>query len=226
MKNAVRRASLGVLCALALGLGAAPAQAAFDDPLYVYRPVLAPPPAPRIPPPAAEFEGPCGLAVDGAGNFYVSDYYHHTIDLFGPGLAYGGQIVGVEPLDGPCGLALDAAGNVYVNGYHRSVIRFGATPAFGAGTVIAGAPLDASRPTGVAVDLVSGDVYVNERDRVAVFDSAGVAKGKSAAPVSSRASVWRSPSSPRPKASSTSPTPATRPSRSTTRRPTSSTRWR
>jgi hypothetical protein len=102
MKNAVRRASLGVLCAFALGLSAAPAQAAFDDPLYVYRPVLEPFPAPLVPPPAAEFEGPCGLAVDTVGNFYVADYYHHTVDLFGPGHAYGeSQIVGVEPLDGP-----------------------------------------------------------------------------------------------------------------------------
>jgi DNA-binding beta-propeller fold protein YncE len=175
-----RRTTLGLLCGLmlALGGGAAPAQAAFDDPLFVFRPEPVPLQNPQIPPPVGEFEGPCGLAVDSAGNFYVSDYYHHVVDLFGPGTAYAfSQITGVDPLDGPCGLALDGTGNVYVNSYHRSVTKYGPSPVFGSGTVIAGAPLDSAHPTGVAVDQASGDVYVNERDRIAVFDSAGVAKG-------------------------------------------------
>jgi DNA-binding beta-propeller fold protein YncE len=175
LRDTIRRAALGALCALVLAVGAAPAQAAFDDPLFVFRPV---PGVPLIPPPVGEFEGPCGLAVDGAGDFYVSDYYHHVIDLFGPGRAYGGQIAAADPLDGPCGLALDATGGLYVNDYHRSVIRFGAAPGSGSGTVIAGAPLDAARPTGVAVDQDSGDVYVDERGRIAVFDPAGAAKGE------------------------------------------------
>ncbi len=182
-----RRAWLGVLgVALALGTAAPAAQGAFNDPLFVMRPVPPPPrpPAPRIPPPAGELEGPCGIAVDDAGRLYVSDYYHDTIDIFGddpvleteigPAYPYGylSQITNVDPLDGPCALALDGAGNIYANDLHRAALKVSPP------SVFAGAPKEEGvHPTGIAVDPLSERLYVNERNRVAVFDLAGTEVG-------------------------------------------------
>jgi hypothetical protein len=184
MRLAVIRIWLGTFCAVAAVLtGAGPAQAAFDDPLFVLRPV--PPPAPpgelpppRLPPITGEFEDPCGIAVDGGGNVWVSDYYHHDVDLFGSNIGpvypfgYQSQVAKVAPQDGPCALAIDGGGNVYVNEFHRSVFRLAG------GEVITGAPVDEERPTGVAVDPASERLYVNDRDHVAVFATGGEELGE------------------------------------------------
>ncbi len=53
------------------------------------------------------------------------------------------------------------------------MVKFNASPSFGTGTTIAGAGVDSTHPTGVAVDPVTGYVYVDDRTYVAVFDSAG-----------------------------------------------------
>src|SRR6185312_14360027 len=92
------------------------AGAAVGDPLFIYKPEPEPPAQPP-PPPASQFDGPCGLAVDAAGNVYISDYYHHAIDVYAAlnKESFLTQRVNVDPLDGPCGLALGPAGNVYVN---------------------------------------------------------------------------------------------------------------
>jgi DNA-binding beta-propeller fold protein YncE len=168
-----------VLVALSLFAQAAPAWAVSGaDPLFVLQPdqkVPLPPPAPPIliPPPAGNFEGPCGLVVDAAANFYVADYYHHTVDVYSVGGGYLTQLAEEDPLDGPCGLALDPAGNLYVNNYHRNVVRFGDLSGFGAGQIIAGAGADSTHPTGVAVDG-AGTAYVDARTRIASFDGAGL----------------------------------------------------
>lgn len=174
MRASWPRLLLGTLCLLTLtfGAGAPLARAAFDDPLFVFRPTYEPPPPPTIPPPplpppVGNFEGPCGLAVDAGGNLYVSDYYHHAIDLFSRAMSYLRQQAGVDPLDGPCGLALDGIGNLYVNNFHRNVVRLNASLA-GPGTVI-----DSAHPTGVAVNSLTDVVYVNDRSHVAVYDSGG-----------------------------------------------------
>lgn len=167
--------TLGVaLACLAL---AAPAQAA-PDPLFVFTPSPSAPPLPVTPPPTGFLNGPCGLAVDSSSRFYVSDYYHHAVDVFNSvpppsGPTYSNQLANVSPTDGPCGLALDATNRLYVNDYHRSVLRYGTSPSFGSPVTIAGHPLDSSHPTGVAVDTVTGNVYVNKSDHIAVYDSAG-----------------------------------------------------
>jgi DNA-binding beta-propeller fold protein YncE len=171
---------------MALFAGAVPAQAAPEDPLFTYVPI--PPLIPFTPPvpgPTGSFNGPCGLGVDSAGNFYVSDYYHDVVDVFRPNdpnytntsrrpTGYITQLAGVDADDGPCGLALDASNNLYVNDYHRAVIRFAASPSFGTGTPIAGNGVDSEHPTGVAVDPATGNIYVDNRDHVAVYDFAGV----------------------------------------------------
>src|SRR3954451_23785471 len=119
--GARRRIWVGMLCALALvGASAAlavPAQADFDDPIFLFRPLR---PEEQetspTPPPVGDFEGPCGLAVNSQSSFYVSDFYHYVVSYFGPSRAYGGQIAQPEPLNdpkqdpngGPCAMAFDA----------------------------------------------------------------------------------------------------------------------
>jgi Divergent InlB B-repeat domain/NHL repeat len=166
MRKPIRRSLLGGLCAALMALAAAPAQGA--DPLYTFIPSPPPPPRPVTPPPTGSFNGPCGLAVNSSGQVYVSDYYHHVIDIFSAGSSqlslpsYSGQIANVDPLDGPCGLAFDGSNNLYVNNYHRDVMK--SPPS---GTVF-----NSSDPTGVAVDA-TGNVYVNNRTYVSKYDSGG-----------------------------------------------------
>jgi hypothetical protein len=165
----------------------ATAQAAASDPLFVYvpvRPLFPLPGQPLLPPPSGNFYGPCGAAVDSESHFYVSDYHHDVVDFFKPddpsyktpsenASGYLGQLPNVEPLDGPCGLALDGSDDLYVNNYHRNVVKYPPQPGFGAGTVIAGAGVDATHPTGVAVDTATGDAYVDQRTYIGVYDSTG-----------------------------------------------------
>ena len=164
------KATLGMLCAAALSLLASqPAQAAFDDPLFVMTPKLPQKigETPILPSPWY-LEGPCGLAVDSNGRFYVSDYYHEAIDAFSATFdaakgkykfVYGGQ----QGSSGPCGLALDSKDNLYVNVFHASVRRLSAPVAL----------IDSSYSTGVAVDRATNHVYANDRTYVAVYDSSG-----------------------------------------------------
>jgi DNA-binding beta-propeller fold protein YncE len=123
--------------------------------------------------PERNFEGPCGLTVDVSANLYVSDYYLNAIHIFtSDGLR---RISNIDPLDGPCGLAIDNSGRLYVNDYHRWVQRFTIEgfPSFRSFTYIPGPRIDTSTPTGVAVDPVLGNVYVNARDHIAAYDSSG-----------------------------------------------------
>ena len=124
--------------------------------------------------PAGSFDGACGVAVDPVGDIYVADYYHHVVDVYSSGHQYVAQLK-LPGVNGPCGLAVDSTGRLYVDTYHEAVIRYapsffppGVGVTYGAGTV-----LDAADPTGVALDPASGDLYVDERTAVAVFDPSG-----------------------------------------------------
>lgn len=188
-KLGFRRVWLATLCGAVVALGAsvAPAQGAdASDPLFLYVPVLHPfvKTLPPGPPPTSYFNGPCGLAVDSTGKFYLSDYYHNTIDIYSTfksvepeGIvwrpSYITQLKEEEPLDaakhfvdGPCGLALDATNALYVNNYHRNVVKYSPYPSFGVGAMI-----DSSEPTGVAVDPTSGNVYVDDRTYIAEYEA-------------------------------------------------------
>jgi hypothetical protein len=161
--------ALAVACGAVFACGsAAPAQAAPGDPLFVFVPQPPAPPKPILPPPTGYLNGPCGLAVDSTGRFYVSDYYHHAVDVFSSASLYQGQLANVDPPDGPCALALDASNNLYVNAYHRNVQKFAAFPGFAAGAIF-----DTSHPTGVAFDPTTSRVYVNNRSYVSVYDTSG-----------------------------------------------------
>jgi len=130
---------------------------------------------------AALFNQPQGIAVDGAGNVYVSDTNNSTIrritasgvvtTLAGAaGQTGGSDGVGSSALFYyPFGIAVDTAGNVYVADYDNSTIRK-VTPGGSVSTLAgsAGNPGSAdgqggaarfSHPNGVAVDG-AGFVYV------------------------------------------------------------------
>lgn len=184
-KRSARTGALGALCAvalLALGAGATGAQAA-TDPLFVLTPSPPPPPAPVTPPPTGFLNGPCGLGVDATGKLYISDYYHHAVDVYN-GQSYSNQLAAEDPTDGPCGLALDSTSHLYVNNFHKNVVKFNASPSFGSGTVFPLPPEDTAHhlPTGVAVGP-TGNVYVNNRTYISVYDSSGNPVEESGQPV-------------------------------------------
>ena len=155
--------ALIALIALA-ALWAAPAQAG-TEPLNIYIPEPPPPPGLPLPPPDGYFNGPCGVGIDSSGRVYVADHYHDVVDLFSPGLGYGGYIsqsADPDPLGGPCGLALDSSDQLYVGDYHRGVTKSGAA-----------SPLDPGPSTGLAVDPATNHLYVDDRTHVSEYDSAG-----------------------------------------------------
>jgi DNA-binding beta-propeller fold protein YncE len=166
--------------ALAAGaLAAAPAAGAAEPLTHPFLFSLGkfPPPPPNqppVPPPEAEFEDACGVAVDSFGDIYLSDYYHHVIDVFSPSQDYLAQIADPDP-DGPCNLAVDSAGRLYVNHWRRNVARLtpssyppGESTTYGSETVI-----DSARSTGVAIDPATGNVYVDDRTYVAEYEPSG-----------------------------------------------------
>ncbi len=118
-------------------------------------------------PPVGYLEGPCGIAVDFEGNFYIADYGHHAIDVFGPSLDYGEQIKeapthsGASSTDnGPCGLAADSLGRLYVNELHRAVLRLNTE-------------LDPGPATGVAAEAAGGNVFVDDRTHISAYGPTG-----------------------------------------------------
>jgi DNA-binding beta-propeller fold protein YncE len=174
------RAGRGIgaaLCAAVLTLGAvaAPAMAATapDDPVFLFHNAGAEGSEGPVPP--GSFEGLCGLAVDITGSIYVSDYHHQAVDILSPERDYTTQLTNVDPLDGPCGIAVDTSGELYVNDFHRNVTRYTPSvfPLGSTATFDGGVEVDTDDPTGVAVNLQTGDVYVNDRDHLAVYDSSG-----------------------------------------------------
>lgn len=115
--------------------------------------------------PINELNSVCGLAVDGAGNLYASEFHQRVLTLPGEEVVDPGQSTGV---------AVDDEGNLYVDDrtyvavYDAPVVP-GEAPAskIGVGNLI-----DAF---GVAVDSESGDVYVPDAGSgtVKIFNPAG-----------------------------------------------------
>ncbi|HEV2394055.1 MAG TPA: hypothetical protein VG146_17015, partial [Verrucomicrobiae bacterium] len=139
---------------------------------------------------AALFEEPSGVALDSAGNIYVTDTGNLTIRKITPAMAvttfagtwgswgFKDGPPGVAQFNVPVGLASDPAGNLYVADWQNSTIRK-VSPA-GVVTTLGGQPTgpDGSadgtgqgaqfnRPYGVAVDSL-GRLYVADtfNDRV------------------------------------------------------------
>jgi DNA-binding beta-propeller fold protein YncE len=180
MRRALLLASVAVLAALAVAPSAALGS---PDPLvFTPKPPPGPhpppepgepPPPPPKPPPVGSFEGPCGLAVDTSGDFYVADYYHDVIDHYILDIdiviqkvefKYIEQIAGVAADNGPCGLAVDnETGQYLVNERHGAVLGF--SSAIGADRIV----LDPGPASGVAIGPGDGFTYVDDFDHVSVY---------------------------------------------------------
>lgn len=178
----LRRAAGAIgLLLLALGLSSAPAWAA-EAPTHPFLFSLegALEGTKPVPPPEGEFEDACGAAVDSEGDIYVSDYYHRTIEVYGPSQDFLTQIADPDP-DGPCNLAVGPAGELYVNHWHRNVVAYTPSqfPPTAATTYQQGATIDGGRSTGVAVDPATGSLYVDDRTSVAVYEAPIVAAAPS-----------------------------------------------
>jgi sugar lactone lactonase YvrE len=129
----------------------------------------------------ARFYAPRGLALDGAGNLFVSDYQYGTIRKIssaGQVSTFAGKSWALGNVDGqgadarfdsPYGMASDAAGNLYVTDVGQHTIRK-ITPAAQVSTLAGsagnsgasnglGAQARFNRPEAVAVDA-AGNLYV------------------------------------------------------------------
>jgi sugar lactone lactonase YvrE len=128
---------------------------------------------------AASFNGPFAVAVDNAGNLYVSDSGNNTIRKISP----GGSVVTLAGLPGysgstdgsgsdarfwnPQGLVVDDEGNILVadtgNNLIRKISPSGNVTTLPASAINAGAKTNATvqlnNPGGIGVDS-AGDIYV------------------------------------------------------------------
>ena len=131
---------------------------------------------------AARFSVPFDIAVDGAGNLYVSDHGNHAVRLITPagvvttlaGSGTTGKVDGVgtaATFKFPSGIAADSSGNVFLADTDNQVVRK-ITPG-GVVTTIAGTGVVGStdgvgtaasfyNPKDVAVDP-SGNIYIVDR---------------------------------------------------------------
>jgi DNA-binding beta-propeller fold protein YncE len=119
------------------------------------------------------FGGPCGVAVDGGGNVYVTDQGNHTIRKITPGgsvTTLAGSVGVSGSADGtgiaarfnyPGGVAVDSVGKLYVADTSNHTIRT---------NVIAPPPQIIVR--GLSVTILNGDTTPTGGDNTAFFDVA------------------------------------------------------
>jgi hypothetical protein len=118
------------------------------------------------------FDDACGVARDPLGDYYVAEYGHNAIDVYGPGVENLTQVSKVSTANGPCGLAVDGAGNIFANTYHEGVLELKpSTFPPNQATTYTSATIDSGHSTGVAVDASSGNLYVNDRTYIAKYEA-------------------------------------------------------
>ena len=119
---------------------------------------------------SGQFNSPCAIACDSAGQIYVADTGNHRIQVFTAGGQYLRELFG--QVAAPYGIAVDSKNNVYVSDNHNtriSVFTCGGTFVASFGRKGAG-PGELDGPRGLAVDD-DGILYVCDyyNGRVQVF---------------------------------------------------------
>jgi hypothetical protein len=121
----------------------------------------------------------CGVAVDPGGHVYAG-YFSGHVDKYTPADAnpaddtFDGQLADV---DHPCNVAADGLGNVYASRWDTGPLTKYDASQIGQPSA-SGGVVDA-RSLAVAVDPSNSDVYVDEGDHVAQYDSTGALIGQS-----------------------------------------------
>jgi sugar lactone lactonase YvrE len=136
----------------------------------------------------AEFAGPSGAAVDGAGNVYVADEFNNCIrkvtsagevttiaGTIDGGAGFADGDAGIGQLNRPAAVALDAAGNLYVADSYNNRIRK-VDPSGNLTTVAgngdAGDTDGTGGPSGTAAFDTPGGVAVDAAGNLYIADSA------------------------------------------------------
>jgi sugar lactone lactonase YvrE len=125
---------------------------------------------------------PHGVAVDGAGNLFISEWMNHRVRRVGPdgkittvagtgkqGFSGDGGPATAAALSGPYGLAVDRAGNLFIADFHNGRVRkvspngtITTVAGGGTGELGDGGPATAAvlnTPAGVAVDS-AGNLFI------------------------------------------------------------------
>ena len=129
--------------------------------------------------PQGSFGEPCGVAVDGSGRVYVGDY-GGFVERYSPSALTlpiteadytVSEISGVGEV---CGVAVDSGGDVYASNWPSGPLNEFAAGQFPLSGSAAGEPrLIDSTSKAVAVDPLSGRVYVDEGSQVAEYETSG-----------------------------------------------------
>jgi len=111
---------------------------------------------------AARFNGPTGIAMDGAGNFYIADYTNNEIRQITPAgvvtLVAGSTTAQTGTTNGittaarfhnPIDLCIDASGNAYIADYTNNNIRL---------MTLTGYTIDNTVPNNLAFDVTTGTI--------------------------------------------------------------------
>jgi hypothetical protein len=123
----------------------------------------------------------CGVAVDFSGAVYVGIYSSNTARKYVPvtnPVTNQNEVASMGGLQSVCNVAPDSEGNLYAATYYGGINKYDALQ-FGSpdatGTLIDGAGRT------LTVDQSTNDVYVNESDAIAEYDSSGNLLGRSGA---------------------------------------------
>ena len=140
-----------------------------------------------------------GVAIDPAGNLYISDDYNHAIRMVSaatgiittiagngsPGFAGDGGPASKAQLYFPAGICFDSAGNLYIADEFNYRIRKINTAGIistvaGNGNALGGTAVDGVQATTTAIDNphavtvdAAGNIYIAESNRIRKVDSSG-----------------------------------------------------
>lgn len=142
----------------------------------------------------ARFNGPYAIAVDGAGNVYVADFFNSTIrKITSAGIVstlagtagqagFADGVGGAAKFNQPYGVAVDGNGSVFVaDTYNRAVRKITAA---GLVTTLNGTNARFYYPQGIATDAI-GNLYIADGDNQGITKGLLIASPPSGAAIAS-----------------------------------------